>query len=76
MHVLMAQRQMPRVGSSVMIVFLDARVHGVIERVAEDQHRVEVLADDGEVVVFELNRATARWAAVGGHAGARLLFAA
>ena len=35
-----------------------------------------MLAEDGDVVVFELNRATARFVAVGAHAGALLLFGA
>jgi hypothetical protein len=65
---------MPRVGTSVTILFLDARLGGVIERVLEDGRRIEVLAEDGEVLVFELNRATARFVAVGAHAGARLVF--
>ena len=67
---------MPRVGTRVTIRFLDARISGSIERVSEDHHHVDVLTDDGEIVTFELNRATARWIAVGAHAGARLLFGA
>ncbi len=70
----MSLRRMPRVGTSVTILFLDARLGGVIERVLEDGRRIEVLAEDGEVLVFELNRATARFVAVGAHAGARLVF--
>ena len=56
------------------IVFLDARIGGLIERVSENRHRLDVLAEDGEVVVFELNPATARFIAVGAHAVARLHF--
>lgn len=72
----MSLRRMPGVGTSVTILFLDARIGGVIEHVSSDRHRIEVLAEDGDVVVFELNRATARFVAVGAHAGARLLFGA
>lgn len=70
----MSLRRMPRVGTSVTILFLDARIGGVIEHVSADRHRIEVLAEDGELVVFELNRATARFVAVGAQAGARMLF--
>jgi hypothetical protein len=58
----------------VTIVYLDAQVRGVIEYVSGDQHRVDVLTEDGALASFALNRATARFVGVGPDAGARLLF--
>lgn len=70
----MALRRLPRVGQAVTIVYLDEQVAGMIERVSRDHHDVDVLAQDGELVTFRLNPATARFMGAGRHAGARLLF--
>ena len=70
----MALRRLPRVGQTVTIVYLDDQVTGVIERVSGDHHDVDVLAQDGELVSFRLNQATARFIGAGRHAGARLVF--
>ena len=56
------------------IVYLDARVRGVIEHVSGDAHRIEVLTEEGALASFALNQATARFIGVGPDAGARLLF--
>jgi hypothetical protein len=70
----MTLRDHPRAGTPVTIVYLDARIGGVIEHVSGDAHGVEVLTEDGTLARFALNRATARFIGVGADAGARLLF--
>jgi hypothetical protein len=70
----MTLRRQPRAGTPVTILYLDAQVRGVIEQVSGDQHRVDVLTEDGALASFTLNRATARFIGVGPDAGARLLF--
>ena len=70
----MTLRRQPQAGTRVTILYLDAQLHGVIEHVSGDEHRVDVLTEDGALASFALNRATARFIGVGPDAGARLLF--
>jgi predicted PP-loop superfamily ATPase len=69
-------RRIPRVGDAVTIVYLDAQVRGTIERVSDDQHELEVVTEEHEVVRFRLNRATARFMAADPATRARLVFGA
>jgi hypothetical protein len=70
----MTLRRQPRAGTPVTIVYLDAQVRGVIEHVSSDQHRIDVLTEDGALASFALNRATARFLGLEPDTGARLLF--
>jgi hypothetical protein len=72
----MSLRRPPRPGTPVTILYLDEQVRGVIEHVSGDEHRVDVLTEEGTLATFTLNRATARFIGVGPDAGARLLFGA
>jgi hypothetical protein len=65
---------MPQVGAPVRVNFLGATVRGAVHRVADDGRRLEVATDDGEVLLFALNRATATFTAEGHQTGARLSF--
>jgi hypothetical protein len=67
-------RKVPHVGESVRIVYLAAERRGAIERVSEDMRELEVLSEDGHILIFRLNQATARFVAIGDHLGARLSF--
>jgi hypothetical protein len=65
---------MPRVGDPVTVVFLAARVEGVVTGVEVDARRVLVMTEEGQALVFELSRATGTFLAGGQQSGARLLF--
>ncbi len=67
---------MPQVGASVRVNFLGATVRGAVHRVADDGRKLEVATDDGEILLFALNRATATFTAEGHQTGARLSFEA
>jgi len=67
---------MPHVGASVRVNFLGATVRGAVHRVADDGRKLEVATDDGEILIFALNRATATFTAEGHQTGARLSFEA
>ena len=65
---------MPELGGSVLIEYLGSTVHGTVRDVAEDGRRLEVVTEDGEMLSFELNRATAMFTAGGGQTAPRLRF--
>jgi hypothetical protein len=70
----MPLRVMPQVGRSVIVVYLDSRVAGVISDVLEDGRRIIVTTEDGERISFALNRATAAFTAEAVRSGPRLIF--
>ncbi|MDQ6834628.1 MAG: hypothetical protein M3016_00390 [Actinomycetota bacterium] len=70
----MALRAMPRIGSSVLVKFLATSVRGTVKRVGDEGRRLEVATEDGESLVFALNRATATFTTEGQLTGARLVF--
>ncbi|HTU95753.1 MAG TPA: hypothetical protein VMF14_07920 [Solirubrobacteraceae bacterium] len=65
---------MPQVGGPVLIDYLGSTVAGTVSAVAEGGRRVEVVAEDGRTLTFELNRATAMFTAGGGQTAPRLRF--
>jgi hypothetical protein len=65
-------RAQPIPGRRVEVVFLGHRCAGTVHAVDRDGRGVEVLTDDGELLRFELSRATASFH---GAEGARLYFA-
>jgi hypothetical protein len=70
----MPLRVMPHIGRSVVVVYLDSRVAGVISDVLEDGRRVIVTTEEGERIGFALNRATAAFTAERVRSGPRLVF--
>jgi hypothetical protein len=70
----MPLRVMPHVGRSVIVVYLDSRVAGVISEVLEDGRCIVVNTDEGERLSFVLNRATAAFTAEAARGGPRLIF--
>ena len=72
----MSARRLPRVGDRVEIAYLSVTAAGEVAHVDDDGRRIVVVAEDGEELVFSLNRATGRFHAGGDPAGARLLFRA
>jgi hypothetical protein len=67
-------RAMPHIGDPVTVVFLSARIHGVVTAVDEHARRVLVSTTDGQALAFGLSRATGTFLADGQQSGARLLF--
>ncbi len=67
-------RVMPHVGAPVSVVFLAARIAGVVTRVEDQARRVLVLTEEGETVTFALSGATGTFLVDGRQSGARLLF--
>jgi len=65
---------MPRVGGPVRIEHLGLTEGGVVRAVDLAARRVEVMTDDGRVVGFALNPATATFTIDGSQTGARLRF--
>jgi hypothetical protein len=65
---------MPHVGDPVTVVYLAARIEGVVTGVDVDARRVLVETEDGQALAFELSRATGTFFADGQQSGARLLF--
>ena len=70
----MSARRLPRVGDRVEIAYLSVTAAGEVTRLDDEGRRIVVVADDGEEIVFSLNRATGRFHAAGDPAGARMLF--
>jgi hypothetical protein len=58
----------------VSILYLDARERGTIVSVSHDGRAFDVETDDGALVTFKLNPATARFTAGRDMAGARARF--
>jgi hypothetical protein len=73
-HWRMHLRAMPIVGASVQIRYLGATARGTVREVDVDARRLVVLAEDGEMIAFTLNAATATFTADGSQEGARLSF--
>jgi hypothetical protein len=67
-------RAMPHIGDPVTVVFLAARVMGVVVGVDLEERRVHVATEDGQSLAFALSRATGTFLADGQQSGARLLF--
>jgi hypothetical protein len=67
-------RVVPHVGAPVTVVFLAARIPGVVTRVEDEARRVLVLTEEGETVSFALSQATGTFLLDGRQSGARLLF--
>jgi hypothetical protein len=65
---------MPTPGQAVKVDYLGATVDGTVSRVADDGRTLEVVTEDGAVLTFTLNRATATFIAGGGQTGPRLRF--
>ncbi len=65
---------MPHVGASVRVDFLGSSVTGIVSQVEDEGRRLEVHTDDGAVLIFALNRATATFTVDGGQTAARLRF--
>ena len=65
----MHPRALPRVGASVVVVFLAARARGEIVAVDSDVRRLEVITGDGDRIAFKLRRTTGRFHS-DDHAGA------
>ncbi len=70
----MPLRAMPRVGAPVTVVYLDARVSGIVHEVLEGGRRLIVATADGEQIEFRLRPATATFTADQRSGGARLVF--
>lgn len=68
-------RAMPRPGGRVLIDYLGTTVGGVVREVAEDGRRLEVVTEEGAILTFALNGATALFTQGGSQTGARLRFA-
>jgi hypothetical protein len=64
----MPKRRFPRLGDEVTVSYLAVDVPGVIEDVDESQRRLRVVTEDGEVLVFTLDAATATFVS-GEHGG-------
>jgi hypothetical protein len=69
----MHPRALPRVGASVVVVFLAARVQGEVVAVDPDLRGLEVLTEEGELIRFKLRRTTGRFQSEGS-SGAPLFF--
>jgi hypothetical protein len=67
-------RAIPHVGSPVTVIFLAARIAGVVTRVEDEARRLLVLTEEGETVTFALSAATGTFLVDGRQSGARLLF--
>ncbi len=65
---------MPQVGGSVRVEFLGSTVRATVRTVASDGRRLEVTTEEGELLTFSLNRATATFTIEGQQTGARLSF--
>jgi hypothetical protein len=70
----MPLRAMPHVGATVSIEYLGSTVRGVVDSVEGDGRRLLVNTEDGRVMAFALNGATATFTADGSQTGARLRF--
>ncbi len=69
----MQPRALPRVGVSVVVFFLAARVRGEVVAVDGDLRGLEVLTNEGETIRFVLQRTTGKFQSEG-QTGARLFF--
>jgi hypothetical protein len=67
-------REQPHVGRRITVVYLGTRVQATIDRVSGDLREFEATTDEGAVVRFRLNQATARFTLEGASTGARVAF--
>jgi hypothetical protein len=67
-------RTIPRIGDPVTVVFLGARLGGVVTLVDDSGRRLSVQTDDGEAHSFALSRATGNFHKDGQQSAARLVF--
>jgi hypothetical protein len=67
-------REQPHVGRRITIVYLGTRVQATIDRVSNDSREFDATTDEGAVVRFRLNQATARFTVEGTSTGARVAF--
>jgi hypothetical protein len=70
----MRARAMPYVGRRVAVIYLGATVGGVVRRVEAEGRRLAVATEEGEELLFELDRGTAAFTLPGGQTNARLRF--
>ncbi len=70
----MRPRAIPRVGGSVAVAYLGARVPGVVRKVEDDGRTLVVLTEDGQTLTFALSRATGWFTVRGQQSAERLLF--
>jgi len=70
----MRSRAMPYVGRRVLVVHLGSTVGGLVQEVEDEGRRLLVVTDEGEQIVFSLDRATATFTQAGGQTRARLRF--
>ena len=70
----MPAREQPHVGRRITVVYLGTRVQATIDRVSSDRREFDATTDEGAVVRFKLNPATARFTADGTSIGARVSF--
>lgn len=67
-------RPIPHLGDSVTVVFLGARLDGVVTHVDDSGRQLTVWTDDGEALSFVLSRATGNFHRDGQQSAARLVF--
>jgi hypothetical protein len=67
-------KRIPQVGDPVTVVFLGARLGGVVTLVGDSGRRLTVWTDDGEALSFVLSRATGNFHKDGQQSAARLVF--
>ena len=67
-------RPIPHVGDSVTVVFLGARIDGVVTQVDDGGRRLSVWTDEGEALSFALSRATGHFHRDGEQSAPRLVF--
>jgi hypothetical protein len=70
----MPAREQPHLGRRITVVYLGTRVQATIDRVSGDLREFDATTDEGAVVRFKLNPATARFTADGASTGARVAF--
>ena len=70
----MPAREQPHVGRRITVVYLGTRVQATIDHVSGDLREFEATTDEGAVVRFRLNQATARFTVEGASTGARVAF--
>jgi hypothetical protein len=67
-------REQPHVGKRITVIYLGTRVQATIDRVSNDLREFDATTDEGALVRFKLNQATARFTAEGASTGARVAF--
>ncbi len=70
----MRSRTKPRLGGSVLVIYLGATAAGVVEQIEDGGRRLVVLTEEGSRLSFALNSATGTFALAGRQWEARLRF--